>query len=295
MTERYVPLSVRTSDEPDAIQSWSVLQQGIPEHLRTSVDTWIHGVVSEYGKVLGVCQRTLRYAVPDRMSERDALWRYARESNVNTLDVLDLMIHYLSRVYEKHENSPSAHMADDAIERVRGLVQILHEANSAWAVTTEPRWGLTQVVDATATRAFEDVRDVGSDASRLMAQAWEATFRQHPDYSAAYSRVVQAVETVALPVLASNDKAATLGKAINNLRTAQSQWTVSALDDKSQESSGTLLAMLQTVWQNHQRHASHDGRAPEPAQRDETEAVLFLAITIVQWFQRGFVRRVDGV
>ena len=65
--------------------------------------------------------------------------------------------------------------------------------------------------------------------------------------------------------------------------------TVADLDDKEQASGETLLAMLRTGRQNHQRHVLEGGAAPEPATPEEAEAVLFLAVTIVQWFQRGYV------
>jgi hypothetical protein len=48
--------------------------------------------------------------------------------------------------------------------------------------------------------------------------------------------------------------------------------------------------MLETVWLNHQRHLGADGSRAQPATQDEAEAVLFLAVTLVQWFERGLVK-----
>lgn len=45
--------------------------------------------------------------------------------------------------------------------------------------------------------------------------------------------------------------------------------------------------MFQTIWQNQGRHVEQGGRAPDPVERAEAEAVLFLAVTLVQWFERG--------
>ena len=98
------------------------------------------------------------------------------------------------------------------------------------------------------------------------------------------------METAACRVLTPNDPAPTLGKAIAHLRDTLDDWTVAGLDDKAQKSAATLLAMLQTVWQNHGRHAEHGGRAPDPVEQAEAEAVLFLTVTLVQWFERGLVR-----
>lgn len=49
--------------------------------------------------------------------------------------------------------------------------------------------------------------------------------------------------------------------------------------------------MRQTVWQNHDRHAKHEGRTPDCVEQEEAEAVLFLSVALVQWFKGGLVRR----
>ncbi|WP_144276840.1 hypothetical protein [Parenemella sanctibonifatiensis] len=242
-------------------------------------------MIVQYPDTVGVCQRALRYTVPGQMTAEGALKRHASASGENTLDVLDVLINYLGQV-----NRADSYRAADASHRFEDLKISLHEADSAWTLTKRPRWGLVQLVDATATSAFERTRDEGGDAAWLLAQAWEATFRQQPDYLTAYARIVQSIEAVALPILSPNDASATLGKAINNLSNSAEKWTVSSLDDRGQASAATLLAILRTVWENHQRHSSNDGKAPEPPDPNETEAVLFLAVTVVQWFQRGFVR-----
>ena len=100
-----------------------------------------------------------------------------------------------------------------------------------------------------------------------------------------------AVVSVACQTLAPADEQPSLGKAIRHLQRTLTTWTVATLDDQQQASAETLLAMLKTVWQNRQRHVGADGTPPQPASQKEAEAVLFLCVTIVQWFERGLVKR----
>jgi hypothetical protein len=102
---------------------------------------------------------------------------------------------------------------------------------------------------------------------------------------------VLAVESVACRAFTPGDPEPSLGKAIGCLRNTLGTWTVATLDNQQQASAETLLAMLETVWQNHQRHLGADGNRAQPATQDEAEAVLFLAVTIVQWFERGLVKK----
>ena len=152
-------------------------------------------------------------------------------------------------------------------------------------------WGLTRRVDSTAQAAVEAAIAEESTASAPLAAAWQATFGRQPDPTAGYREAVLAVETVACPVFLPNDAAPTLGKAISHLNDTLARWTVAGLDDERQPSAATLLAMLRTIWHNHDRHVEQGGRPPEPVPQAEAETVIFLAVTVVQWFQRGLVEK----
>jgi hypothetical protein len=57
-------------------------------------------------------------------------------------------------------------------------------------------------------------------------------------------------------------------------------------------SGDTLLLMLGTLRQNQERHARRDGTIANVA-RDETEAAVSLAVTLVHWFTSGLVTKSD--
>jgi len=117
-------------------------------------------------------------------------------------------------------------------------------------------------VDETATRAVEMAVAISNDAGVLLASAWSSTFQREPDLVRAYRDVVLAVEAAACTVLIPRNTTPTVGTAISRLQQTTTKWTVAGLDDKGQQSANTLLPMLETIWQNHSRHAEQGGKAP---------------------------------
>lgn len=230
-------------------------------------------------------QRRLQIDLGKRQAQ--SVYAVARNDATVMLDVVDAILQRL----------PDFHRGGDYELRslvetmVTTLDQMLTESSSAYSVDFSDEWHLTTRVDDTAKQAFTDAVSEAQHAAGLLKSAWSATFKRDPDPSAAYRDAVFAVESVACEAFIPNDKRPSLGKAISTLKNTVADWTVATLDDREQASAATLLAMMMTVWQNHQRHVGEGGKPPEPASQQEAEAVLFLAITIVQWFERGLVKR----
>lgn len=280
--DEFVPLSVRTGRR-DAEQ-FGVLHEGVPDHLHPSLSTWISEAAARFG-LHDVIQRRLQ--IPDQ-GGRGALMRYIDASPDEMLDAVDLILWWLHRrattsvdVSEGHEIAPW----------VARVMSALDEASSAYAVKTTQGWRLEHRVDETAEQAFEDAVQRARHSSDLLREAWVSTFKRDPNPGAAFRASVLAVESVATQMFTPKDGKPSLGKAIAHLGRTVGEWTVSGLNDQQQASGETLLAMLRTVWENDQRHVGQGGRPPEPATQEEAEAVLFLAVTIVQWFERGFVKK----
>ncbi|QBF46386.1 hypothetical protein [Janibacter limosus] len=292
MTERFVPLNVRMSNDPAVHDRWNVLHEGMPPHLRPSVEGWLNEVFYAFRDIPGICARTLQFQTGE--DPDDALRGYMSDTDDSALRVVDMVLQILGSKFEDAEGSSSSLTANKAAKFWVEIDDYFVQANSAWRIEQEPTWMLGRIVDETTTRAFEDVRDSGTTAGRLLAEAWQASFKHDADYTEGYRKAVLAVESVAISKFCPDNTRATLGTAIRDFRSQGPKWTVAGLDDQVQQSRDTLLAMLESIWQNQQRHVKHDGNAPEPAEQDETEAVLFLAITIVQWFQRGFVQKKPG-
>jgi hypothetical protein len=214
------------------------------------------------------------------------------------LDVIELVLKINSdRVKaigdSQYVPSEQEHTRGDIIKGVLALMEILAEGSSAYGVDTTHPWHLVRRVDPTAEDAVKDVVQRAGEASGLIRSSWTSTFSRSPDPDAAYRDAVFGVESVACMLFIPNDPEPTLGKAIGHLASTAAKWSVAGLDDKKQASGETLLSMLRTVWQNHERHVAQGGRAPEGATQEEAEAVVFLAVTLVQWFERGLVKRND--
>lgn len=279
----FIPFSVRLGSQSG--DTLALLHEGVPGHMRPSLLEWVSDGIRAFN-LDAYLQRRLQID----LGKRRATTVYAVALNDATV-LLDVVDAILQRLPGFHENGDY---------QIRGLVetmvvnldQILTESSSAYSIDASGElWHLTTRVDDTAKQAFTDAVTQSQHAAGLLKSAWSATFKRDPDPSAAYRDAVFAIESVACEAFIPNDKRPSLGKAINTLTNTVADWTVATLDDKEQASSATLLAMMKTVWQNHQRHVGEGGKPPEPASQHEAEAVLFLAITIVQWFERGLVKR----
>jgi len=280
--DEFVPLSVRTGQR-DA-EEFRVLHEGVPSHLHPSLSAWIYETVRAFG-LRDEVQRRLQIE-PDGRSDVLGL---IRDDPDLMLDAVDLILWSLDR--RATGAGADLSLQNRIVVLVGEVRSALDQASSAYTVRSTQGWRLERRVDETAERAFQAGVEHERHSSDLLKQAWASTFKRDPDPGTAFRASVLAVESVATQAFTPKDGKPSLGKAIIHLRSTVAEWTVSGLDDQQQASGQTLLAMLQTVWENDQRHVGQGGRPPDPATQEEAEAVLFLAVTIVQWFERGFVRK----
>jgi len=259
----------------------SVFHAGVPPYMSPSLLGWVWSMVRDHD-LEGYVQA--KQGGPKFKTVYEA----ATMNDDLMLDVVDSILQHL----------PSLDESGDYVTQnklrvlVAALQSILAESSSAFAVDFSDGMRLIQRVDKTAGQASDDAVERDGHASRLLKSAWSATFNRDPSPSSSFRDAVLAVESVACQAFTPGDQQPSLGKAIAHLHSNLTTWTVATLDDQQQASAETLLAMLKTVWQNYQRHLGADGSPAQPATQDEAEAVLFLAVTIVQWFERSLVKRV---
>jgi hypothetical protein len=299
VSEHWVPLSIRGTDRE---QAWrEVLFEGVPAHMAPSLYAVVLARLTSQRTLGDVVQRRLRL---DLAGEDDGhpiqkLLNRAKADPVVMLDVVDCLLDEAWKEYKASETQAPGRSQQDIGRSITdfmgSLMRVLIEANSMYEVELDDDrpWLLRRRVDRTMMAAAHDAFERGTTAGGLLAQAWTATFRRTPDFDAAFRDVMLAVESVGA-VLIPDDERPSIGKATDHLGRTLARWTVADLDDKDQKSAATLHAMLQTLRQNHQRHVRRGGSAPEPVDQAEAEAVLFLGITLVQWFERGHVRRVGA-
>ncbi|MGW0486187.1 hypothetical protein [Nonomuraea sp. NPDC003214] len=165
----------------------------------------------------------------------------------------------------------------------------LEEGGSAWCVNDDFT-GLTRRVDATvAGVTAATIQAAPPDAAGHLRRAWDAAYGFGPDATKAYSEAVKAVEAVVVPVAIPNDRVGTLGKAITHIEQTAARWTL-AVDQNGQAAPvDALLAMLKLVW--HGQSDRHAGPNTSPVTLESAQTALHAAVTIVQWFTSGAVKK----
>jgi hypothetical protein len=274
-----LPLAVRGGVR--SRQEISMFHAGTSPYLRPSLLGWVWSMVRDHD-LEGYVQAN------PHGSKFKTVYEATTMNDDLMLDVVDSILQHLPALDES---------GDYVIQNklrvlVAALQSILTESSSDFAVDFSHGMRLIQRVDKSAEPDSRDALEQVGLASGLPKTAWSETFTRDASPSGAYRDAVLAVESVACQTFTPADQKPSLGKAISYLQSTLTNWTVASLGDQQQASAETLLAMLKMVWKNHQKHIGADGAPPQPASQEEAEAVVFLAVTIVQWFERGLVKRV---
>jgi hypothetical protein len=189
---------------------------------------------------------------------------------------------------------------DKAAEQRLSLQSILQVARSNWRVgllgTDEEgidRYGLLRRASPVADRAaLLAASGPKHRAGVHLRDAWANLYGLRPNPSHAYHEAVRAVESAAKATLAPDDKDTTLGKMMNNLRTGRNQFVVRLNGDEHNDPRDTVHNMMAMIWRSEvDRHGTDDPEIPINVSGDETEAAIFVAVTLVQFFQAGHITR----
>jgi hypothetical protein len=170
---------------------------------------------------------------------------------------------------------------------LNGLSEILQLGGSVWQVD---RSGdrLIRRVDAAAAAAFEDAVSPNDVASSELQEAWVAAYGRNPDASDAWDHSIKAVEGILIPVVTPSKKKATLGDVVGTLDSQGSRWQLALHGHDGSRSVAPLVSMLRLMWPNPDRHGSGTSKKPS---LDEAQAVVNLAVTIVQWGRTGVLSK----
>jgi len=175
---------------------------------------------------------------------------------------------------------------------IGGLDTALREGGSAWMVAPD-RLGLVQRVSPEVAGAVRAVIESGSRAGHHLGEAFRKVFGRDPDPSSGYREAVRAVEAAVCPVILAKHPKPTLGVAIAALRDAPPGKFVTVFENDPQDSKPikAVCGLMSLVWQyQRDRHGTDDESVPLHVSQEQAEAALFAAVTLVHWFQRGFVR-----
>jgi hypothetical protein len=104
-----------------------------------------------------------------------------------------------------------------------------------------------------------------------------------------YSESIKAVEAAARPIVAPNDALATLGTMISAMRDKEVKWEVTLAAEKVDD----VIRRAEILWKTpHERHGS-DLPQP-PVTIDQAQAGFNLALSLVDYFARGLIRRTEA-
>ncbi len=284
MQERaWRPFSKR--DSSDTARRYDGPFDGVPEWLKPSLMTWLVEFFFVHDDVMGEVYprrdlilrlgRITNHALPVRL---DSFGEALLSDAVLMLDATDFALSTLTQ--DVYYGEPDA---------VAALRQFLDDSRSVYTVGRNPAGGyelqrrLPDEATAAATAAMSD----DDRAAEHLQEAWSKAFGRHADPGGAYDHAVKAVEVVAKGTVSPKDSTATLGKMITALRDGHSKWTCVIDADGAVEK---LAAMMDLLWKGHYRHG--DETKPIKPTPDAARAAVHLAVTLVQLFRSGAIRRV---
>ncbi len=173
------------------------------------------------------------------------------------------------------------------------LDAVLRVGRSALMVSPD-RCRLVARVVPEAAAAAREVIDSGERAGKYLAEAWRHTYGRDPHPGTAYREAVRAIEAAVCPVIIPKDPKATLGRAIQALKQAKPGTFATVFVDTVPEVSplDAVRGLMELVWTNElDRHGTDDESVPLHVSSEQAHAALHAAVTLVQWFLRGVVKR----
>ncbi|GAA5065502.1 hypothetical protein [Nocardia callitridis] len=258
--------------------------EGVPEWLEYPLREWLSSrLVVNNGWRQQVMAR-LRY-IP-----RVRYWYGFNAQGVPThslLEWVDATLHVMT-----HRSS----YRDRLIPRYVGEVDaVLRDGRSVWKVGASGD-ALERRHDSTVTAAARDTTEsavrAGRDAGAThLRAAWDAAYRFHPDPSTAYREAILAVEAAAIPVVVPNQADATLGHVLGQLN-QQGHLYQMAINDRSGVSLPitVVVQLIRLLWDGHTDRHEGVTRAV-PITREAAQMATHAAVTLVQWFTSGAIRR----
>lgn len=162
---------------------------------------------------------------------------------------------------------------------------------SVWTIGKDRR-SLVRRVTSTEQAAFERATSPSDLASNELEVAWRKVYGRNPDPSDAWDHAIKACEHALKPIVTPTNNSATLGNVVGQLRAPVPVAELLLKDNGQRNVIGPLDAfekILHLIWPNPDRHGGGaDERIPT---QQEAEAVVNLAVLVVQWARSGVLRK----
>lgn len=252
--------------------------EGVPEHLLSPLIAWIHHLFPFHAgdvqdaDMLRLVALATRIALVPGDSDHAAYQAVVEASIANPqvcLDVIDALLKF---------GQPD----DLATENLRSVLLF---GGSAWEVAADGK-ALVRRLDAT-TVSRQAVATIAADnASPLLKDAFAKAYGRKPDVLAAWGQAIRAVEAVIVAVVYPDHYDATLGHVIDELVAHPDRWRIGLNSGQDPiEQTKTFTAMLRMIWEV--PGLTEDGKGKPPVR--ETQAIVQLAVTVVQWLRDGLL------
>lgn len=197
-------------------------------------------------------------------------------------EFLDFLDYLVARVGIQNAELAAAGIAEEDIrDPLVELELILSDGGSEWRVGSRDGFAALEkrVPEGVAVAAAEAITATGT-AGALLAEAWHSAFGRSPDTEEAYEKSIKAVEEAGAHIVAPNNKRATLGSMVRDMK-AQKDWKL----DLPTPDADVPVKMAEALWIGQEsRHGGNGYRKPTQA---EAEAAVLLAVPLVQWFSSG--------
>ncbi|MEU6184092.1 hypothetical protein [Streptomyces coeruleorubidus] len=169
--------------------------------------------------------------------------------------------------------------------RWAALEHALSLGGSAWMAVAGQ--GLQRRVDATAQESFSAASAPADLASEELKQSWDRAFSRDPDASDAWDHAIKAVEAVLIPIVIPKQDKPQLGHVVGSFKSQGERWRFVLPGEDMSNSIQPVLAALNMLWPNPDRHANEGRRKPT---LEEARAAVHLAVTVVQWARAGAIQ-----
>jgi hypothetical protein len=269
-------------------EAWDAPVEGVPPWLHSALEEWLYrafvldatrGGPSQ--AILHAIELNLRLPLVWAAGVRSAWATLQTQFRNRPESFLDVVDYALMVMVDERGASPDVK-----------LETILSASGSIWTVAPDGGALTRRVGHELAEAARQVVSDPGS-AGALIASAWKHIYGRDPSPSTGYSEAVRAIEAAACHVIIPNDGIPTLGKAIKALGNAPvgKFVTVFPSDAVGGNPLEAVRKLMELVWTSQtDRHGTNDESVPLSISQHQAEAALHAAVTLVLWFQRGFIQ-----
>lgn len=280
MTVEWMPFGL----DDDEVAQHEVLVAGVPAWLKEPLIGYVNAYLkeSQYYSAMRCLDIQLNTRVDLGVStggslvQPDGVLKYLR--SIKDLELLRI-VDYVAAVQNPYLNTQNA----------RSLENLLKAGRSKWTVGERAgRVGLVERVPEGVQASVEGVIESAGSAGKILARAWAHVHGLQPNDSAGYADAVRSVEIAAIDVVQPNNKNATLGTVINQMRD-KGDWRLPLREHQHAPSTELLLTSARTLWHGHRdRHGSVDYN---DVTHEEARAAVALAATLVEWFSSGAIAR----